>query len=121
MSILWPSKLYEHLEKKNIFLQFDIKFDIKQQRLAKIVTILWLLLSTQISQVWLATDTRYEGEKANITKHTYPLVDPYRPLLALPQKVGSFKFKLACIGGESEWKIISSKAESGYFGNNELN
>ena len=27
-------------------------------------------------------------EKANITKHTYPVVDPYQPLLALPQKAG---------------------------------
>ena len=35
---------------------------------------------------------RYEGEKANITKHTYLVVDPYQPLLALPQKTGSFKF-----------------------------
>ena len=64
---------------------------------------------------------RYAGEKANIIKHTCPVVDPYRPLLALPQNAGSFKFKLACIGGESEWKIISSKAGAGYFGHNELN
>ena len=64
---------------------------------------------------------RYAGEKANATKHTYPVVDPYRQLLALPQKAGSFKFKLACIGEESEWKIISSKAGAGYFGHNELN
>ena len=62
---------------------------------------------------------RYAGEKANITKHTYPVVDPYRTLLALPQKAGSFKFKLACIGEENEWKIISSKAGTGYFGYNE--
>ena len=64
---------------------------------------------------------RREEKKANITKHTYPVVDPYQPLLALPQKAGSFKFKLACIDGESEWKIISSKAGAGYFGHNELN
>ena len=63
---------------------------------------------------------RYAEEKANITKNTCPVVDPYRPLLALPQKAGSFKFKLACIGGESEWKIISSKAGAGYFGHNEF-
>ena len=61
-----------------------------------------------------------QNTRANITKHTYPVVDPYRPLLALPQKAGSFKFKLACIGEESEWKIISSKAGAGYFGHNEL-
>ena len=41
-SILWPSKLYEHLE--NYFLQFDTKFASKEQRLAKIGTILWLLM-----------------------------------------------------------------------------
>ena len=35
-----------------LFLQFDTKFASKQQRLAKIGTILWLLLSTQLSQVW---------------------------------------------------------------------
>ena len=54
------------------------------------------------------------GEKANITKHTYPVVDPYWSLLTLPQEAGSFKFKLACVGKESEWKIISSKAGEGY-------
>ena len=41
--------------RKFFFLQFDTKFASKQQRLAKIGTILWLLLSTQILQVWLAT------------------------------------------------------------------
>ena len=41
--------------RKFFFLQFDTKFASKQQRLAKIDTILWLLLSTQVSQVWLAT------------------------------------------------------------------
>ena len=41
--------------RKFFFLQFDTKFASKQQRLAKIGTILWLLLSTQISQVCLAT------------------------------------------------------------------
>ena len=41
--------------RKFFFLQFDTKFASKQQRLAKIDNILWLLLSTQISQVWLAT------------------------------------------------------------------
>ena len=37
--------------RKFFFLQFDTNFASKQQRLAKIGTILWLLLSTQISQV----------------------------------------------------------------------
>ena len=41
--------------RKFFFLQFDSKFASKQQRLAKIGTILWLLLSTQISQVWHTT------------------------------------------------------------------
>ena len=40
------------------FLQFDTKFASKQQRLAKIGTILCMLLSTQISQVWLASMAR---------------------------------------------------------------
>ena len=37
------------------FLPFDTKFASKQQRLAKIGTILWLFLSAQISQIWLTT------------------------------------------------------------------
>ena len=41
--------------RKFFFPQFDTKFASKQQRLAKIGTILWLLLSTQISQVWHTT------------------------------------------------------------------
>ena len=41
--------------RKFFFLQFDTKFASKQQRLVKIGTILWLLLSTQISQVWHTT------------------------------------------------------------------
>ena len=100
------------------FLQFDTKFAFKQQRLAKIGTIFWLLMSTQISQI-NSLLARYTGEKTKITKHTYPVVNPYRSLLALPQKAGLFKFKLACIREESEWKIISSKAGAGYFGHNE--
>ena len=41
--------------RKFFFLQFDTKFASKQKRLAKIDAILWLLLLTQILQVWLAT------------------------------------------------------------------
>ena len=41
--------------RKFFFLQFDTKFASKQRKLAKIGTILWLLLSTQISQVWHTT------------------------------------------------------------------
>ena len=104
------------------FLQFDTKFASKQQRLAKIGTILWLLLATQISQIWLTTDNiRWKKSKyyqAHIPR-SWPL--PYLPLLVLPQKAGSFKFKLECIGEESEWKIISSQAGGGFFGHNELN
>ena len=56
-------------------------------------------------------DTR---EKRPILPTTHTVLDLYRSLLALPQKAGSFKFKLARIGEESEWKIISSKAGAGY-------
>ena len=49
------TKQVEWTFRKKFFLQFDIKFASKQQRLAKIGTILWLLLSTQISQVWHTT------------------------------------------------------------------
>ena len=64
-------------------------------------------------------DTR---EKRPLLPNTHtPVVDPHRSLLALPHKMGSFKFKLACIDEESEWKIISSKAGAGYFDHNELN
>ena len=41
--------------RKFFFLQIDTMFASKQWRLAKIGTILWLLLSTQISQVWHTT------------------------------------------------------------------
>ena len=63
--------------RKFIFLQFDTKFAAsKQQRLAKIGTILWFLLSTQISQVWLATGKihRRKGQyyQAHIP-HSWPL------------------------------------------------
>ena len=44
------------------FLQFDTKFASKQQRLAKIGTILCLLLSTQISQVWHTTRRNENAE-----------------------------------------------------------
>ena len=105
---------------KFFFIEFDTKFASQQQRLAKIGTILWLLLATQISQIWLTTVKMCE-RKANIIRYTYPVVDPYQALLAFPQKAGLFKFKLACIFEENEWKIISSKAETGYIGQNELN
>ena len=44
--VVWTFRIF-------LFLQFDTKFASKQRRLAKIDTILWLLLSAQISQVWL--------------------------------------------------------------------
>ena len=52
--------------RKFFFLQFDTKFACKQQRLAKIGTILWLLLSTQISQVW---HTSRQDENAECDMH----------------------------------------------------
>ena len=54
------------------FLQFDTKFASKQQRLAKIGTILWLLLlSTQISQVWLASG-KIRGRKGQYYQANMP-------------------------------------------------
>ena len=47
--------------RKFFLLQFNTKFLSKQQRLAKIGTILWLLLSTQISQVWHTTRGKEKG------------------------------------------------------------
>ena len=52
--------------RKFFFLQFDFKFASKQQRLVKIGTILWLLLSSQISQVW---HTTRRDEKAECDMH----------------------------------------------------
>ena len=52
--------------RKFFFLQFDTKVASKQQRLAKIGTILWLLLSTQISQVW---HTTRQDENAECDMH----------------------------------------------------
>ena len=46
-------------------LQFDTKFTSKQQRIAKISTILWLWMSTQISQIWLTTG-KIRGRKGQI-------------------------------------------------------
>ena len=106
--------------RKLFFLQFDTKFASKQQRLAKIGTTLWLLILTQISQIWLTT-AKIHGRKGLYYQAQIPRSWPYWSLLALPQKVGLFKFKLACIGEESEWKIISSKAGAVCFGHNELN
>ena len=74
--------------RKFFFLQFDTKFASKQQRLAKIGTNLWLLLLTQISHVWLATDKIRWRKGQYYQAHMYPEVDPYRPLLALTQKTG---------------------------------
>ena len=48
MQVVWTFR-------KFFFLQFDTKFASKQQRLAKTGTILWLLLSILILQVWFAT------------------------------------------------------------------
>ena len=53
------------------FLQFDTKFASKQQRLAKIGTILWLLLLTQISQIWLTTG-KIRGRKGQYCQAHIP-------------------------------------------------
>ena len=98
--------MYNHLD---FSLQFDTKFASKQQRLTKISTILWLLLSTQISFDWLRA--RYVGEKANITKHTYPVVDSYN-IPHLPQKTDSFKSKRACIGEENGKSFLARQEQA---------
>ena len=105
--------------RKFFFLQFDTKFASKQQRLAKIDTILWLLLSTQISQVWLATGKIRERKGQYYQAHI-PRSWPLSTTAHFATKGGLIQFKLACIGGKSEWKVISSKAGAGYFGHNEL-
>ena len=48
---------------RGFFLQFDTKFAPKQQKLAKISTILWLLMSTHISQIWVTTGKKH-GRKS---------------------------------------------------------
>ena len=53
------------------FLQFDTKFASKQQRLTNMGTILWLLLSTQISQIWLATG-KIRGRKGQYYQAQIP-------------------------------------------------
>ena len=58
--------------RKFFFLQFDTKFTSKQQRLAKIGTILWLLLSAQISQVWHTT-RRDENAECDMHGQERPL------------------------------------------------
>ena len=58
--------------RKFVFLQFDTKFASKQQILAKISAILWLLLSTQISQVWHTT-RRDENEECYMHSLERPL------------------------------------------------
>ena len=62
--------------RKFFSLQFDTKFASKQQRLAKIGTILWLLLSTQISQVW---HTTRREENAECDMHGWNDRWGYRP------------------------------------------
>ena len=52
--------------RKFFFLQVDTKFASKQQRLAKIDTILWLLLSTRFRK-FDSLQASYAGEKADIT------------------------------------------------------
>ena len=58
--------------RKLFFLQFNTKFASKKQRLAKIGTILWLLLSSQISQVWHTT-RRDENAECDMHGLEWPL------------------------------------------------
>ena len=103
--------------RKFFFLQLDTKFASKQQRLAKIGTILWLWLSTQILQIWLPTG-KIRGRK---TQYYQAHIPRCWPLSTTARFATKFKSKLACIGEKSEWKIIPSKAGAGYFGHNEFN
>ena len=57
---------------KFFFLHFDTNFASEQQRLAKIGTILWLLLSTQILQVWHTT-RRDENAECDMHGLEWPL------------------------------------------------
>ena len=70
-SIYFMTKQVVWTFRKFLFLQFDTKFASKQQRLVKIDTILWLLLLTQISQIWLATG-KIRGRKGQYYKAHIP-------------------------------------------------
>ena len=77
--------------RKFFFLQFDTKFASKQQRLAKIGTILWLLLSTQISQVWLAT-YKIRGRKGQYYQAHIPRSWPVSTTTRFATKGGLIQF-----------------------------
>ena len=65
--------------------------------------------------------THYERDTREKGQYYQALIPCSWPLSTPACKAGSFKFELACIGEESEWKIISSKAGAGYFGESKLN
>ena len=101
-------------------LQFDTKFASKQQRLAKVDTILWLLLSTQISQVWLATG-KIRRRKGQYYQSHMPRSWPLSTTARFATKGGLIQIQTGMHWWKNEWNIISSKAGAGYFGHNELN
>ena len=94
--------------RKFFFLQFDTKFVSKQQRLAKISTTLWLLLSTQISQVWFATG-KIRGRKGQYYQAHIPRCWSV-----------STTARFATKGGLTQIQT-GRHAEASYFGHNELN
>ena len=69
------------------FLQFDTKFTSKQQKLANISTILWLLLLTQISQIWL-TKGKIRGRKGQCYQAHIPRSWPLSTTARLATKGG---------------------------------
>ena len=73
------TKQVEWTFRKFLFLQFDTKFASKQQRLAKIGIMLWLLLLTQILQVWFATGKIGQYYQTHIPRYgSWPILTTAR-------------------------------------------
>ena len=95
------------------FLQVDTEFASKQQRLAKIGAILWLLLSTQISQIRLTTG-KIQGRKGQYYQAQISRSWPVSITARFVTKGGLIQIQTGIIGEESDF----SKAGAGYFGHN---
>ena len=100
-------------------LQFDTKFASKEQRLAKIGTILWLLMSTQISQIWLTTG-KIRKRKGQYYQAHIPCSWHVSITARFATKGGLIQIQTG-MHWWRKWKITSSKAGAGYFGHIELN
>ena len=116
----FPTKQVVWAFREFVFLHFDTKFTSKQQRLAKIGTILWLLMSSQISQIWLTTE-KIRGRKGQYYQAHIPRSWPVSITAHFATKGRLIQIHTGMLGEENEWKIISSKAGAGYFGHNKLN